>query len=57
MKKIVMIICTVFLNAGIFSCTPETLVGTSTPVACCDEEGNIPPPPPPPPPGDDGVDG
>jgi len=48
MKKIALLLVTVFLNLGLFSCTPETVAEQSNPLACCDEEGNIPPPPPPP---------
>ena len=50
MKKIVVIMVTVFLNAAFFSCTPDSMVKTLDKQACCDGEENIPPPPPPPPP-------
>ena len=56
MKKIVILLFTVFLNLGLYSCTPEVVEEEITPQACCDEDGNIPPPPPPPPPGK-GIDG
>ena len=58
MKKITLIAVTVFLNAVLFSCTPEALeTETINPQAtgdedpkplCCDEDGDIDPPPPPP---------
>jgi hypothetical protein len=48
MKKIYIILFTVFLNLGFQSCTPEALSETSNlPQACCGDD--IPPPPPPPP--------
>jgi hypothetical protein len=49
MKKIALILLTVLLNMGVFSCTPqaisEELKNTQ---ACCGDVGNFPPPPPPP---------
>lgn len=48
---------TVFLNAGLYSCTPEAVTGEINPQACCDGGENIPPPPPPPPTGGDGLGG
>ena len=53
MKKIYLVLLTVFLNFAFFSCTPEALnENVNVPQACCDDDGDIPPPPPPPPPGD-----
>ncbi|WP_157957233.1 hypothetical protein [Winogradskyella tangerina] len=49
MKKLLMIVFTVILNVGIFSCNPESL--TENPQieqSCCGEMAEIPPPPPPP---------
>lgn len=54
MKKLSIIIFTVFLNLAFFSCNPESIVDEAIPQACCGEEGNIPPPPPPPPTDDGG---
>jgi len=52
MKKIYVIIFTVILNLGFYSCTPQELaVDESSQQACCDDGDDIPPPPPPPPPG------
>jgi hypothetical protein len=52
MKKIAIIIFAVFLNMGLFSCTPQSITeDLQTPQACCGDDGDIPPPPPPPPPG------
>lgn len=52
MKKIYLILLTVFLNLAFFSCTPNSINEDSeTPQACCDEDGDLLPPPPPPPPG------
>ncbi|MAX71227.1 MAG: hypothetical protein CMC76_09030 [Flavobacteriaceae bacterium] len=51
MKKISVILFTVFLNMVFFSCNPESITDEVTPQACCGEGGEIPPPPPPPPPG------
>ncbi|WP_165605777.1 hypothetical protein [Flavivirga aquatica] len=47
MKKITLIILTVFLNVGLFSCSPETVTENNNPQEqlCCDEEGPIIPPP------------
>ncbi len=56
MKKIYVIILTVFLNVVLFSCTPTSMqedVPSAT-VDCCDEDGDIDPPPPPPPTGNEG---
>lgn len=53
MKKIALIILTVFLNIGIQSCTPQEL-NENTQQACCGDDGEILPPPPPPPPGGNG---
>jgi hypothetical protein len=50
MKKIFIILFTVFLNIAFFSCNPERIADDLAPQACCGEEGNILPPPPPPPP-------
>lgn len=54
MKKIYLVLFTVFLNSMFFSCTPPSLGGEEvieTEIAeCCDEDGEILPPPPPPPP-------
>lgn len=44
MKKIYLIILTVFLNVAMFSCTPDTIEGNG-PTACCGDGGNLPPPP------------
>ncbi len=47
MKKIYLVIFTVFLNLAAFSCSPESVTSDSVePVACCDEDGPILPPPP-----------
>ena len=52
MKKIYIIMFTVFLNGIIFSCTPENLKEEiNTTQACCGEDGDLEPPPPPPPDG------
>ncbi|MBU2920705.1 hypothetical protein KO504_05090 [Winogradskyella psychrotolerans] len=48
MKKIYVIVFTVFLSTAFFSCNPESLVDEIAPQACCDEGEDIPPPPPPP---------
>tara|TARA_R110002072_G_scaffold59514_3_gene151573 strand:- start:11875 stop:12042 length:168 start_codon:yes stop_codon:yes gene_type:complete len=55
MKRIALILFTVFLNIGLFSCTPDALVnGTTTSTqACCGDDDHTPPPPPPPPPNGD----
>lgn len=48
MKKLFIIIVTVFLNLGFQSCTPQALdEDLQMPQACCGDEGEIPPPPPP----------
>ncbi|MCW5516915.1 hypothetical protein [Muriicola sp. Z0-33] len=50
MKKIYVIVFTVFLNTAFLSCTPESYVEEAIEVeACCGDSGDIPPPPPPPP--------
>jgi hypothetical protein len=50
MYKIAIILFTVSLNLGLFSCTPQAITGESqTYQDCCGEGGHIPPPPPPPP--------
>ncbi|WP_229669447.1 hypothetical protein [Yeosuana aromativorans] len=51
MKKIVLIIITVFLNIALHSCTPQG-ISVNIPVAtddgnCCGDGGDIPPPHPP----------
>jgi len=49
MKKIYIILFTVFLNLGFQSCTPEALTeDLSAPQACCGDDQHPPPPPPPP---------
>jgi hypothetical protein len=50
MKKIYIIVFTVFLNVTFFSCTPENIVDNAQATECCGENGDIDPPPPPPPP-------
>lgn len=50
MKKIHLILFTVFLNMALFSCTP-TAISDVQPSAvedeeCCGDAGDIPPPPP-----------
>lgn len=55
MKKIYLLLLTVFLNVAFFSCTPEALnENVTVPQACCGDDGELPPPPPPPPPGGNG---
>ena len=50
MKKIILIMLTVFLNVGLYSCTPTNNVDDDiTPQACCGDDDEILPPPPPPP--------
>ncbi|MDD7887111.1 hypothetical protein [Flavivirga sp. 57AJ16] len=52
MKKIYLIMFTVFLNLGLFSCSPQTNTDGENPEAieepadCCGNGGDIPPPPP-----------
>ncbi len=47
MKKIILIVFTVFLNVVAFSCSPQSLSSEDTiPQACCGEDDHIPPPPP-----------
>ncbi|SDH29651.1 hypothetical protein [Winogradskyella thalassocola] len=48
MKKLSLIIFTVFLNMALFSCNPESIVDEVIPQACCGDGGEIPPPDPPP---------
>jgi hypothetical protein len=49
MKKVYIILLTVFLNLGFYSCTPDSLAEEQVYLeACCGDGGNIPPPPPPP---------
>ncbi len=52
MKKIYVIIFTVFLNMAFHSCTPQG-ISDNAPAAteedCCGDGSPIPPPPPPPP--------
>ena len=49
MKKIALILFTVFLNLGLFSCTPQAISEEiNNEQACCGDDGHIPPPPPPP---------
>ena len=53
MKRIFLIMLTVFLNLALFSCTPEDdneYQERAEIEACCGEEGDVTPPPPPPPP-------
>ncbi|MEW4923940.1 hypothetical protein [Algibacter sp. 2305UL17-15] len=53
MKKIYLMMLTVFLNMALFSCSPQTVAeDNNAPQACCGEEDHIPPPPP-----EDGEDG
>lgn len=53
MKKLYLLLLTVFLNLAFFSCTPQALnesgVSATEVGDCCDEDGEILPPPPPPP--------
>lgn len=45
-KKIYIILITVFLNAGLFSCTPEAVAEEEIEVqACCGDDAKPPPPP------------
>jgi hypothetical protein len=51
MKKIYLIMFTVFLNIGMFSCSPETIKDEVNPQQveepdCCGGDSPIPPPPP-----------
>jgi hypothetical protein len=49
MKKISIALLIVFLNATLFSCTPEDIAENEIQVeACCGDGEDIPPPPPPP---------
>ncbi|HNP67198.1 MAG TPA: hypothetical protein PKH16_04770 [Aequorivita sp.] len=49
MKKIILVLLTVFLNLGLFSCTPQAISEeVKSTQACCGDDGHIPPPPPPP---------
>lgn len=55
MKKISIILFTVFLNLGFQSCSLDALnEDANLPQACCGEDDQIPPPPPPPPGGGNG---
>ena len=57
MKKVYIILVTVFLNLVVVSCTPTSIVDEAmAPQACCGDDGEIPPPPPPPP-GGGGITG
>tara|TARA_R110002020_G_scaffold262126_1_gene476432 strand:+ start:1374 stop:1556 length:183 start_codon:yes stop_codon:yes gene_type:complete len=47
MKKLILIILTVFLNLALFSCTPEKLRDqVIDPSSCCGDDEPILPPPP-----------
>lgn len=50
MRKIHLILFTVFLNAILFSCTPQSVSGIEPKAdgkeKCCGNGGDIPPPPP-----------
>lgn len=47
MKKIYLIILTVFLSIASISCSPQGLADDNPePQACCGEDDHIPPPPP-----------
>lgn len=50
MKKLYLLLLTVFLNLAFFSCTPQALneggVSATEVDDCCDEDGEILPPPP-----------
>jgi len=49
MKKIALILFTVSINMGLFSCTPQAISEeVKSTQACCGDDGYIPPPPPPP---------
>ena len=52
MKKIYLLLLTVFLNVTFSSCTKEDLTDVKNDAVqaddCCGEDGDIPPPPPPP---------
>jgi hypothetical protein len=47
MKKLSIIMFTVFLNVAFFSCNPESIIDEVVPQACCGDGGELPPPPPP----------
>lgn len=50
MKKLYLLLFTVFLNLAFFSCTPNSIEGNGSTVAeegCCGDDVPIPPPPPP----------
>lgn len=50
MKKIYLIVFTVFLNVAVFSCSPENTASENieeVEVPCCGDDGDIIPPPPP----------
>lgn len=47
MKKIHLLIFTVFLNIAMFSCTSQSLAEENpSPQACCGDDGELKPPPP-----------
>lgn len=47
MKKTIIILFTIVLNFGLFSCTPESVTGEiQEQQTCCGDNGTIPPPPP-----------
>jgi len=49
MKKIILVLLTVFLNLGLYSCTPQAMSEeVKNTQACCGDDGDLPPPPPPP---------
>ena len=53
MKKVHIILFTLFLNVVFYSCTPPEISDNSSSIqACCGEGEDLPPPPPPPPGGD-----
>ncbi len=49
MRKLALIIFTVSLNLGLFSCTPQSITEGSdaTYQDCCGDDEHTPPPPPP----------
>ena len=48
MKRIYIILFTVFLNTALFSCTKDAIAEEEVVLqACCGDDGDIPPPPPP----------
>ncbi len=54
MKKISIILFTVFLITTFFSCNPESLADEAVPQMCSGEGTEVPPPPPTPPTGSGG---